>query len=83
MVMFSEDVTALDFDDDDDNEGGGRSGGDGDEVEVGDDDDDYASLYPSSPELGAGTSANFLRDQVHFTPHFNISLYYIYTTPLT
>ena len=61
--MFSEDVTALDFDDDDEgNDGGGSVGGG--EVDVGDDD---ASLYPSSPEFGARTSANFLRDQVlHF-----------------
>ena len=61
MVMFSEDVTALDFDDDD--EEGNNDGGEGSEVDVRDDDD--ASLYPSSPELGVRTSANFLRDQVH------------------
>ena len=72
MVMFSEDVTALDFDNDEEGNdvGGGGNGsveGDGgSEVDVSDavvDDDDDASLYPSSPELGARTS-NFLRDQV-------------------
>ena len=68
MVMFSEDVTALDFDDDEeggnDVGGGGSVVGDGGEVDVSDAIvDDDASLYPSSPELGARTS-NFLRDQV-------------------
>ena len=60
--MFSEDVTALDFDDDEEGNDGGGSVGGGD-VDVGGDD---ASLYPSSPELGARTSATFLRDQVCF-----------------
>ena len=69
--MFSEDVTALDFDDDEEGSndvggGGGSVVGDGGEVDVSDAVDDDASLYPSSPELGARTS-NFLRDQVlHF-----------------
>ena len=70
MVMFSEDVTALGFDDDEEGNdvgnGGSVVGDGGSVVEVSDavvDDDDDASLYPSSPELGARTS-NFLRDQV-------------------
>ena len=62
MVMFSEDVTALDFDDDDDNDGGSGV----DEVDVVGGGGDDASLYPSSPEFGARTSATFLRDQVIF-----------------
>ena len=70
MVMFSEDVTALDFDDDEEGNdvGGGSVVGDGSgEVDVSDAVDDDASLYPSSPELGARTS-NFLRDQVQGDP---------------
>ena len=62
--MFSEDVTALDFDDDEEGNDVGGGGGGGGEVDVSDAIvDDDASLYPSSPELGARTS-NFLRDQV-------------------
>ena len=65
--MFSEDVTALDFDDDGDaNDGGGGSGVDEVDVVGGGGGDDDASLYPSSPEFAARTSATFLRDQVIF-----------------